>query len=270
MTNTKDKTERTNLSELVAIMARLRSEDGCPWDREQTIESLVPFVIEEAYEVVAAIESGETAAIKDELGDLLLQVVFISQMASEEGSFDIRDVITNTVEKMIRRHPHVFEDAEAETPEDVLKHWAAIKEQEEKDKKEGAKSGGGYLSGVPINFPALMGAEKISKKAAKVGFDWSGVDEVLDKVDEELAEFREAIKTGSPEEAEEELGDILFALVNVGRKARVNPEHALRKTIAKFVTRFHYIERELKNKGSGLADASLKEMEELWNEAKRK
>lgn len=253
-------------------MARLRGKSGCPWDREQTISSIAPYVIEEAYEVVSAIDSGSKDALKEELGDLLLQVIFLSRLAEEDGAFDIAGVIDGSIEKMIRRHPHVFGDAKADTSSDVLRHWAAIKEAEEKGKKGKRR---GFLSVVPEKFPALLRAHKVSKKAAKVGFDWNSVDEVLEKVSEEIAEFRSALdekKKGAVSTAravEEELGDILFAVANVARFVEVDPENALRKTIGKFISRFHYMEAELEKKGKALTDATMDEMERLWQEAKR-
>lgn len=251
-------------------MARLRGEGGCPWDLEQTFSTIAPYVIEEAYEVVSAIDSGSKEALKEELGDLLLQVVFLSRLAEEEASFGIGDVIAGSVEKMIRRHPHVFGDATALTSGDVLKYWADIKEAEEKAKKRV-----GFLSQVPETFPALLRAHKVSKKAAKVGFDWQSVDQVLEKVSEEIAEFREALddkKKGSDATGavEEELGDILFAVANVARFVDVDPENALRKTIGKFISRFHYIETKLEERGKTLTEATLGEMEALWQEAKRR
>jgi MazG family protein len=247
-------------------MERLRGPEGCPWDREQDFKTLVPFVIEEAYEVVAAIDSGVKSELKEELGDLLFQVIFLARLAEEEGSFNIREVIESSVEKMTRRHPHVFEDAECETSSDVLKKWAEIKEGEKAAKAEVE----GYLSDVPANFPALMHAHKISKRASKVGFDWETMDEVLEKVTEELTEFRQALKDKDRAGMEEEIGDLLFAVANAARFIDVDPENALRKTVGKFISRFHFIERELGSEGTSLKEAGLKEMEELWQKAKER
>lgn len=264
------KSKKSTLTELTDIMERLRGPHGCPWDKEQDFSTLVPYVIEEAYEVVGAIDSGDKEEIKEELGDLLFQIVFLSRLAEEDGSFDISDVIACSVEKMVRRHPHVFDDATCNSSDEVLKNWAAIKEEERLKKAGGEKEKEGYLSGVPKSFPALMHAHKVSKKAAKVGFDWTSLDEVLKKVDEELGEFREALKTKEKADIEEELGDLLFAVTNVARFTAVDPEDALRKTIGKFINRFHFIETELVKKGGSLTEASLEEMETLWNKAKEK
>ncbi len=255
------KVDEEGLDRLVKIMERLRGPGGCPWDREQTMESLIPFILEEAYEVVDAIESGSADDVKEELGDLLFQVIFASQIAKEKGSFDIYDVIGESSEKMIRRHPHVFGDLEAETTEDVLKHWAEIKKSEGKEKR-------GYLSGVPEAIPALLRAHKVSEKASKAGFDWKDVDAVIDKVYEELKEFENALSSGDAERTEEELGDLFFALANVSRFIEVNPEEALRKTIGRFIGRFHYIEKKLEEGGKELGSVGLEEMEAMWNEAK--
>lgn len=259
--------KKVDIGKLVSLMERLRAENGCPWDREQTLESLVPFIIEEAYEVVSAIDTKDAAEIKEELGDLLFQIIFASQITKEAGEFDLADVIDASYEKMIRRHPHVFGDSKADTSEEVLKRWAEIKKEEkkEKDKKEE-----GYLAGVPEVLPALLRAHKISQKAAKVGFDWKNVNEVLDKLSEEIEEFRNAVKEKDASGMEEELGDLLFTMVNVGRFIEVNPEDALRKTIGKFITRFHHIEKTLDEKGSDLSSTPIEEMERLWQEAKEK
>ncbi|MBI1911806.1 MAG: nucleoside triphosphate pyrophosphohydrolase [Deltaproteobacteria bacterium] len=246
-------------------MERLRAPNGCPWDKEQTLESLIPFIIEEAYEVISAIDSKDPSHIKEELGDLLFQVIFASQITKEKNEFDIADVIDTSFTKMVRRHPHVFGDVKAETPEEVLKHWAEIKKEE---KKEAGKKEEGYLSGIPEVLPALLRAHKVSQKAAKVGFDWKDVSEVLAKMEEEMNEFRQAVLAKNTEEMEEELGDFLFTVVNIGRFLEVNPENALRKTIGKFINRFHYIEKRLDEKGMDLSTTPIEEMERLWQESK--
>jgi tetrapyrrole methylase family protein/MazG family protein len=249
-------------------MASLRAHDGCPWDREQTLESLAPFIIEEAYEVVSAIDSGSMDEIKDELGDLLFQIIFASQIAEEKKCFTLASVIDGTARKMTRRHPHVFGDREAEkakTPKDVLKRWAQIKNAEKKEEKQYK----GYLSGVPEAMPALLRAHKISKKAAKTGFDWKNAAQVFEKVDEEMAEFKQALKKKNRRNMEEEMGDLLFTIVNVSRFMEINPEEALRKTIGKFITRFHYIESKAAAKGRELSALTLGEMDALWEEAKK-
>lgn len=257
-------TDKAEIKKLTDLMERLRSPGGCPWDREQTLRTLTPFIIEEAYEVVSAIDSGSAEEMKEELGDLLFQVVFCSRIAEEEGLFDLAGVIDGCVEKMVRRHPHVFADATAETSEEVLRNWAEIKDGEKKEKR----TTGEKLAGVPEVLPALLRAHKISQKAAKVGFDWADVREVLTKVDEELGEFREAVERKDAEAMEEELGDLLFTVVNAARFVEVNPEDALRRTIGKFITRFHHVERDILDRGGDLSSASMEEMERLWQEAK--
>jgi tetrapyrrole methylase family protein/MazG family protein len=253
--------KKTELKELQALMERLRGPDGCPWDREQTTESLVPFVIEEAYEVVGAIDSRNPDNVKEELGDLLFQIIFLCQLGKERGEFDINDVIEGSCEKMVRRHPHVFKDKKLETAKEVLNQWADIKEDEKRKQ-------GGYLSELPEAFPALLRARKVTERAAKVGFDWENLDQVLEKVTEELNEFHEALAAKDTKATEDEFGHLLFALVNVSRFLEVNPEEALRKTIGRFINRFHYIEKRLEQEGKSLADTPLEEMERLWNEAK--
>ena len=255
--------KESSLEKLLSVMDRLRGDNGCPWDREQTVESLTPFITEEAYEVVGAIEEGRAKDIKEELGDLLFQIIFVCRIMKEKGLFDIHSVMEGITEKMIRRHPHVFGEAEAKTSKDVLNQWAKIKRLEGKEKS-------GYLSDVSAAYPALMRAHKIAKKAAKAGFDWKDIKGVMEKLNEELDEFKEALKEKNRRKTEEELGDVLFTLVNVGRFVEVDPEEALRKTIGKFVHRFHYVEKKLKENGKELVDASMEEMEELWQEAKKK
>lgn len=258
------KPEKADITRLMELMKRLRGPGGCPWDKEQTMRSLTPFIIEEAYEVVSAIDSGDMEHIKEELGDLLFQVIFVSQLASEKGVFTLADVIEGSHGKMVNRHPHVFGESRAETSEAVLKQWAEIKKAE----KKGKEKEDGYLAGVPEVLPALLRAHKISQKASKVGFDWKGVEEVLEKLDEETAEFKEAVRSAKAAEMEEELGDMLFTMVNIGRFLQVNPEDALRKTIAKFISRFHHVERAVIQKGDDLSTTSMDEMERLWQEAK--
>ncbi len=252
------------ISRLISLMKRLRGEGGCPWDREQTLETLRPFIIEEAYEVVSAIDSGDLGHIKEELGDLLFQVVFASRILEEEGRGDIEEVAEICVEKMVRRHPHVFGEGSAETSAEVLKRWEEIKEGEKK-----AGTVAGTLHEVPASMPSLMRAQKISKKAAKAGFDWPGIEEVMEKVDEELGEFREAIESREREHVEAELGDLLFTLVNAGRFLGVSPEEALRKTIVKFVERFHYVEEKAGSE-AGVKAVDMATLNRLWEEAKRR
>jgi tetrapyrrole methylase family protein/MazG family protein len=250
----------TRLAMLVAIMQHLRGPKGCPWDREQTFESLIPFVVEETYEVIGAVDAKSPEMLKEELGDLLFQIIFMCQLAQERWDFDIEDVINASIDKMTRRHPHVFGKTKVKTSKDVLKHWARIE----------SKNNKGYLSDIPEHLPALLKAHKVTKKASQVGFDWSDISQVFKKVDEEMSEFKAALKKKNPKRMEEEFGDLIFSLVNVGRFIEINPEEALRKTIGRFITRFHYIEDGLAKKGKTLNNASVIEMEKFWNEAKRK
>lgn len=251
-----------DLKELVKIMEALRGEKGCPWDREQTRDSLKPFIIEEAYEVLEAIDEGKPEAVKEELGDLLFQIVFQSRIAEENGEFGISDVIETIGKKMISRHPHVFGDMTCETSEDVIMNW------EEHKKREG-KQRASILEGVPQELPALLRAHRLQSRASRVGFDWERADDVLAQLDEEVAEFKEAVRRKEKGNIEDELGDILFVIVNISRFIGVNPEDALRKTISKFISRFRYIEMAAADRGKKLTDMSLAEMDALWDEAKR-
>jgi MazG family protein len=244
---------------LVEIMARLRSPDGCPWDREQTFDTIKPYLLEESYEVMDAIDGRDFEGLAEELGDLLLQPVFFAQMASEEGRFHIGDSLDAINNKLVRRHPHVFGDGVAHTAEDVTKRWNEIKAAEKPRPK-------GLLAGVPRSLPALVEAQQISSRAAGAGFDWDGLPQVIDKLREETAEL-EAAQQHS--EAEDEIGDLLFVIVNIARFLKVDPEQALRKTNAKFRRRFAHIENGLEASGKSLSDANIDEMENLWQEAKR-
>ena len=254
------------IDRLLAIMARLRDPDGgCPWDLEQDFRSIAPYTIEEAYEVADAIERGAHGELKDELGDLLLQVVFHAQMAREDGLFDFSDVCRSINDKMIRRHPHVFGDAETRDSETQTVEWEAIKAAE----RAGSDKGDGVLDDVPVALPALKRAQKLQKRAARVGFDWPDAERVLEKVDEELAEVREAIAARDADAIAEEIGDLMFVCANLGRKLKVDAETATRDANAKFERRFRYIEAALKSQGRTPDEASLDEMEALWNDAKR-
>lgn len=241
-------------------MARLRAPGGCPWDREQNFDTIKPYLLEEAYEVFDAIDQRDWPGLAEELGDLMLQAVFFAQMASEEGKFRIDDSLDAISEKLIRRHPHVFSDGSAKTSEDVLRRWDEIKADE---KREKAKLPQGRLDSVPRALPALVEAQQISSKAAAVGFDWEHPGQVLEKLDEELRELAEARENGTPAELEGEIGDLLFVLVNLARKLKVDPEQALRKTNSKFRRRFSHVEKH-----ATLPGATLQEMEALWQEAK--
>ncbi len=255
-----------DINPLLTIMARLRApKGGCPWDVEQNFATIAPYTIEEAYEVAEAIAKGDMHELRDELGDLLLQVVFHAQMAAEAGSFTFADVVQSISDKMIRRHPHVFADAEIKTAEAQTANWEVIKEAERAAKKRERT-----LADVPAALPALMRAQKLQARAARVGFDWPDVSGVIAKIKEELAEVEAAIASGDKAHTEEELGDVLFAVTNLARFVGADAETALRGTNAKFVRRFEFIEDALKADGKHIKDASLDEMETLWNAAKEK
>ncbi len=253
------------LNKLVDLMATLRGPDGCPWDRKQTPDSLKPFLIEECYEVVDALDEGNPDKVKEELGDLLFQIIFHARIAEEKGQFTIHDVIETNVEKMVRRHPHVFGQEKLKTDKEVLANWEEIKKKE-----KGYEQRKSILEGVPRSMPSLIRAHRLQERAARVGFDWSKLDEALPKLDEEVAEFKEALKTEDASKIEEELGDIFFMFVNISRFLEVDPEEALRKTISKFIHRFRYIEENAAEAGKSLNDMTLDEMEKLWQEAKGK
>jgi MazG family protein len=248
---------------LRAVVHCLRAPGGCPWDREQTHDSLIPHLIEEACEVAEAIRSGDPALIKDELGDLLLQPVLHAEIASETGVFDLDAVATNITEKLIRRHPHVFGEANADNSEAVLVQWEAIKQQE---KGNAPKP---YLHGITQGLPALMRAQKLQKKAAKVGFDWPDIAPVFGKIREEAAELEEAVANGDAAALQHELGDLLFSVVNLARKLGVDAESALAATNERFTRRFDAVERQILAQGKALTDATLAEMDAAWDEAKR-
>ena len=260
-------------------MARLRSPEGCPWDREQTFETLAPMLIEEAYEAFEAVEDareGRPANLRDELGDLLFQIVFYAQVAKERGEFTIDDVTEAIHSKMVRRHPHVFGEAEAETAAQVLRSWEAIKAEEKRLAASDTEAQDvSLLDGVSVKAPALMEAHQLSTKAARVGFDWQRLEDIFDKLHEEIDELRQAINRqatdaeADPAEVREELGDLLFAAANIARHLRVEPEAALKATSRKFRRRFQFIERKLKERASSLDAATLEEMETLWQEAKK-
>lgn len=248
---------------LMELMRRLRAPGGCPWDAEQTHESLKRYLLEETYEVLEAIDSKSSEMLKEELGDLLLQPVFHSVIAEEHGEFTMDDVLQVLCDKLIRRHPHVFADLKVDTIDDLVANWERIKKGEKGEDRLSA------LSGVPPQLPALLRAQKITEKASRVGFDWDHVDPVFAKVLEELKELEETLFTGDQERMEAELGDLLFAIVNLGRFLSINPEDALRKTIARFVSRFHHVEDSLHAQGITLTEASLEQMDNLWEDAKK-
>ncbi|MDX2095234.1 MAG: nucleoside triphosphate pyrophosphohydrolase [Alphaproteobacteria bacterium] len=254
------------MKQLLSIMARLRDPNGgCPWDLEQDFGTIAPYTIEEAYEVAEAIAKGDRSELREELGDLLLQVVFHAQMAAEEGSFDFADVVQSISDKMIRRHPHVFADAEIKTAAAQTENWETIKAAERAGKKRER-----ILDDVPAALPALLRAQKLQARAARVGFDWPEVSGVLAKIREELAEVEAAIANGAPAAVAEELGDLLFAVTNLARFTGQDAETCLRGTNAKFTRRFEYIEDRLAEEKKPFAEATLDDMEALWNEAKMK
>ncbi|RMG57569.1 MAG: nucleoside triphosphate pyrophosphohydrolase [Deltaproteobacteria bacterium] len=248
--------------DLVKIMEKLRSPGGCPWDREQTHSSLREYLLEETCEVLEKIDEDDREGLKEELGDLLLQIVFHAQIAKENGDFTIHDVIDAICEKLIRRHPHVFGNEKAKTPEDVSVKWHQIKE------KEGKVGSESILQGVPRTLPSLHRCYKLTKRAARVGFDWERVEQIFDKLSEEKEELLAAIEEGDRERIEDEVGDLLFVTANIARFLGVNPELALAKTNRKFEERFNYIEKNLNKNGESLEEASLERMEELWRRAK--
>jgi nucleoside triphosphate diphosphatase len=258
---------------LVSLQSRLRAPGGCPWDREQTHSSLRTYLIEEAYEVLDALESGSDAKFAEELGDLLLQVVFHSEIARDEGRFTITDVIREIHEKMVRRHPHVFGEKRARNAAEVLKNWEQIKAAERKDQTPSAgpfatKAPASLLDGIPRTLPATMEGFQLTRRAARIGFDWENAEGVVEKLAEESSEVRAAIRENSPRAIEEEIGDLLFASVNLARFLGVDPEIALKAANAKFASRFRAMERIARENGGELASVPRHEMEELWNRAK--
>jgi len=247
---------------LCQIVAKLRAPGGCPWDREQTNESLLPATIEEAYEVAEAARSKNDAHFREELGDLLLLAVMHAEIAAEAGRFKIAEVIDDVTEKLIRRHPHVFGQSDARDSNAVVRQWEAIKREEKKDDSH-------YLASLPGALPALMRAEKAQKKVARVNFDWAKIEDVIAKLEEELSETKAAIESKDQKSIEDELGDLLFAVVNLARKCGIDAESALQNATDKFRARFNRLEDELKSRGKRLGDAGLDEMDTIWNEIKR-
>ena len=261
--------KQANIEKLTALVARLRGENGCPWDREQTRETLKPMLIEEAFETLDALDSDDPADLKEELGDLLFQIVFHAQIALEKGEFDLGDVIDRLHEKMTRRHPHIFGEADLKTSEDVLKNWEDIKAAEKgiasSSRHDSERS---LLDGIPKKIPALYRAYQMTAKAARVGFDWRSPDDIFSKLNEEAAELKDAVSGGDREQIADEMGDLLFVAVNIARTLDIDPETALQRSNRKFERRFRFIETAIKRQGRRLKDASLAEMDELWNEAK--
>jgi tetrapyrrole methylase family protein / MazG family protein len=260
------------IERLLTVMDKLRDPGGCPWDREQTLRTLTPYLLEEAHEVIEAIESGDVQHHKEELGDLLFQVVFQARIARDEGKFDFAEVCDAIADKLTRRHPHVFGDVSVSGSREVVKNWERIKADERKAKGEAPRSA---IGGVPVGLPALVRAERITEKAGAVGFDWPDVAGVLAKVREELGELESAIQAQPPgapapdEHVHHELGDLLFALANLGRFTKVHPEEALRGAVRRFESRFQHVEERLREEGRTPRDATLAEMDRYWDEAKR-
>lgn len=256
--------ERYDVNDLIDIVEILRSPGGCPWDIEQDHKSIRRDFLEETYEVIEAINKEDRDGLLEELGDVLLQVVFHAQIEREKNSFDLNDVADGVCKKMIERHPHVFGDVNAETSEQVLENWDVIKKQTKSQKSQTES-----MLSIPREFPALMRADKVQKKAAKVGFDWASVDGALDKVSEELEELKEAITMGVVDNANEELGDLLFSVVNVSRFISVDSEEALTNATDKFIDRFSKVEKMAEEKGLNMKETELSELDKLWDEAKK-
>lgn len=250
--------------ELTEIIAKLRSEDGCPWDREQTNETLKPGLIEEVYEVIDAIDEENDEKLEEELGDLLMQILLNAQIADDEDRFNICGVIQKISEKLLRRHPHVFGNIKVQDAQEVLKNWEMIKRQEYANRDRES-----IVDGVPSHLPALMMARKVQAKASRVGFDWDKSEDVLKKVEEEVEELKESINLSKAEGIEEEIGDILFSIVNLSRFLNVEPEDALRKTTAKFIRRFKKMEAEINIRGKSITEYNLAELDEIWDAVKK-
>ena len=253
---------RRTLEELVDLMATLRGPGGCPWDREQKLDDLKPFIIEEAYEVVDAIDRADPEALREEVGDLILEAAFVSQIATEQGWFDIFDSVTAVHEKLVRRHPHVFADVKADTADAVVTNWERLKNAER------TKENKSLLEGVPQSLPALLKASRLTEKASRVGFDWNKSEDVLPKIEEELDELRVALSAGDSSAIEEELGDLLFTIANLSRKLGVNAEEALQHSNQKFTRRFQWMENAVRGRSQTMDQLSLHELDALWEKAK--
>lgn len=253
-----------SLESLIKIMAKLRSKQGCPWDQEQTHQSLIKYLIEESYEVIDAIKQENPQLLADELGDLLLQIVFHAQIAIENEQFGMEEVIHAICKKMIRRHPHVFSNTQVNNVEDVLTNWEEIKQQEKLNQDRNSA-----LDGIPNYLPALMRAEKIQNKTKRIGFDWDNIQGTLDKLNEEINEFQTAIVDSNQDDMKEELGDLLFTIVTIARHLNIDPESALTRSNDKFIKRFHYIETQAHNQKRSLYSMSLTEMNQLWKAEKK-
>jgi len=249
---------------LIEIVDTLMGKNGCPWDNVQTRESLKPYLVEETYEVLEALDTNDPDQIKDELGDLLYQILFHSKISSKNNEFDIKDVLNNLKEKMVRRHPHVFKEGQINTPDQVIERWEEIKKEEKTHSNHPS-----ILDSVPKQLPSLLRAQKLQKKAAKEGFDWDEISDVFDKLDEEISEFKSAVLEGKGTDIQSELGDILFVLVNIAKFKKIDAEEALRSTNNKFIKRFQHIEKEVAKQGKTLKETSLEDMERHWQNAKK-
>lgn len=258
------KKEKYNIDNLIEIMRILRSEKGCPWDKKQDHNSLKKYLIEETYEAIEAIDLNDKDKMKEELGDVLLQVIFHSQIGSENNTFNFEDVVNSISKKLVDRHPHVFGEAEINDADKVVETWEKIKKKE-----KGFESHSKVLKDVPKYLPSLMRGYKVQQKAAQVGFDWTDIKDVLNKVNEEKSELEEAIEIGEINHIEEEFGDVIFSLVNLARFLKVDPEISMLKTIDKFINRFEYLESESLKDGKNIVDMSLSEMDEYWEKAKK-
>jgi MazG family protein len=261
----------TAFEKLCEIVARLRAPGGCPWDREQTHESLLPALIEEAYEVAGAVRANDSANFREELGDLLLLIVMHAEIASESDRFDINGVLKDVTEKLIRRHPHVFGSSDARDSGAVLRQWESIKRAEKAGKpgRNAVDAGGHYLDDLPLALPALMRAQKAQSKVARVNFDWTELRDVIAKVEEEIQELKQALLEQDRKSIDDEIGDLLFAVVNLARKCKLDAESALQRATDKFVARFDRLEDELQRQGKRLGDADLIELDAIWNAIKR-
>jgi len=244
-------------------MKKLRGPGGCPWDREQTLATLKPFIIEEAYEVVDAIDREDFADLREEIGDLLLQAVFAAQAAEEKGFFDIGDSITAIHDKLVARHPHVFKDVKADNADQVLQNWERMKSAERKKEKKS------LMSGVPGSLPALLKASRLTEKAARVGFDWKNTGDIFEKIEEEVAELKQAVDQEDRSAIEEELGDLCFTVANIARRLKINPEEALQRANRKFQTRFEWMESDMAERSKSFDDFDLDGLDELWESAKK-
>ena len=253
----------TAFKKLTEIVDTLMGENGCPWDKVQTRESLKPYLVEEAYETLEALDNNNPEEIKEELGDLLYQVLFHAKISENKNEFNITDVVESISHKMVHRHPHVFKKENLETPEEVVTQWEEIK-----SKEKGKANRESVLDGIPPHLPGLLRAQKLQKKAAKQGFDWDIIDDVFNKLDEEIAEFKEAVLSGKETDMTAELGDIIFVLVNIAKFKKIDAEEALRATNNKFIKRFQYIEAEVTKRGKTLKETSLEELEKYWQKAK--